>query len=447
MPKNCGIRKNYKFARSLSSDSVLLTSAEEGVDDRVNVKLEVAYINCNQYGKDLENTLKNLNASPMYNLSLSSKELFHSNFLAWLGSNEETKPFFVAVINNLAGIELDCYGEWVVARENKNFDLCIKKDNEYILVIENKVKSIPIKSQLDEYVGKIGNKNVTKFLLLTLVDEFPNKEYVDIDSKEEKKGCWKIKTYNNLAEIMDENKGLVKDSYLSSLLEDYIYFIKNLCELQKNMIENFETQPIFKDVEVFRKYRLHDLYIKLQCAKFLILLKKKLEDKGIAQVQIINRYAKIREEGKRGIYLNQNIFNSIGQIAAFIYREDGNDNNVYEIVIQGNQYRHGINSNRLADKSKGKIGSQNILWNNFKDMPFERDFLSMSKIDKIEGDSKPKIIRKNKKSDVQKEAPFCGYDYEYIYRYKEIYQKNVDKKNVDDLLNIMADDICRIFKR
>ena len=235
--------------------------------------------------KDLENTLKNLNASPMYNLSLSSKELFHSNFLAWLGSNEETRPFFVAVINNLAGIELDCSGEWVVARENKNFDLCIKKDNEYILVIENKVKSIPVKSQLDEYVDKIVNKDVTKFLLLTLVEEFPHKDDIheDNEDNEEKGGCWKIKTYNNLADIMDKNKGLVKDSYLSYLLEDYIDFIKNLCELQKNMIDNFENQPIFKDVDVFRKYRLHDLYIKLRSAKFLILLKQKGSMKNCLQ--------------------------------------------------------------------------------------------------------------------------------------------------------------------
>jgi hypothetical protein len=395
--------------------------------------------------KDLENTLKNLNASPMYNLSLSSKELFHSNFLAWLGSNEETRPFFVAVINNLAGIELDCSGEWVVARENKNFDLCIKKDNEYILVIENKVKSIPVKSQLDEYVDKIVNKDVTKFLLLTLVEEFPNKDDINEDNEdnEEKGGCWKIKTYNNLADIMDKNKGLVKDSYLSYLLEDYIDFIKNLCELQKNMIDNFENQPIFKDVDVFRKYRLHDLYIKLRSAKFLILLKHKLvEEKGIDKnlVSFIDRYSVINRRGVRCIYLNQNIYNSVGQIAAFIYREDGNDNNVYEIVIQGNQYRHGIDSIRLADKSKGKIGSQNILWNNFKDMPFESEFLSMSKIDKIDGDSKPKIIRENKKSDVQKVAPFCGYDYGYIYRYKDI-----GEKNVADLLDIMADDILQNF--
>ena len=58
MPINCGIRKNYKFARSLSSDSVLRTSAEEGEDDRVNVKLEVAYINCNQYGKRFRKHIK-----------------------------------------------------------------------------------------------------------------------------------------------------------------------------------------------------------------------------------------------------------------------------------------------------------------------------------------------------------------------------------------------------
>ncbi len=140
--------------------------------------------------ENLDAIKDNLNASPMYNLSLSSKELFHSNFLAWLGNNKETRQFFVAVIKELTKIELDFNGDWKVEREDKNFDLCIKKDNDYILVIENKVKSIPSKAQLDRYVGKIEdyykkqNEYPTKFLLLTLANEFPDKKSIS----EEKNG-------------------------------------------------------------------------------------------------------------------------------------------------------------------------------------------------------------------------------------------------------------------
>lgn len=68
---------------------------------------------------------------------------------------------------------------WTIMREDKHFDLCIKdgkgkaKDN-YLLIIENKVRSIPIKKQLDEYVQKrVNGKNPnTKYLLLTLTENF-----------------------------------------------------------------------------------------------------------------------------------------------------------------------------------------------------------------------------------------------------------------------------------
>ena len=69
----------------------------------------------------------NLIGSPMFNLSLSSTELFHSNFLAWLGNNQGTKVFFEEVIKDLVN---DPYlfpsKNWTVMREDKHFDLCIK---------------------------------------------------------------------------------------------------------------------------------------------------------------------------------------------------------------------------------------------------------------------------------------------------------------------------------
>ncbi len=123
----------------------------------------------------------NLIGSPMFNLSLSSKELFHSNFFAWLGNNPDTNGFFTNVINALVyGLNLQPGGNWTVEREDQHFDLCIKdkNKNQYLLIIENKVKSIPIKKQLDDYVQKrvIGKNKDTKYLLLTLTEKFAYRE-------------------------------------------------------------------------------------------------------------------------------------------------------------------------------------------------------------------------------------------------------------------------------
>ena len=118
----------------------------------------------------------------MFQLSLASKELFHSNFLAWIGSWEGDKgpehPFR-QLMNKLGAshaVEPDSWGkDWYVAREYKNFDLCVLDSNpedfesedsddseengknqpHVLLVLENKVKSIPNIEQLQQYQDKI----------------------------------------------------------------------------------------------------------------------------------------------------------------------------------------------------------------------------------------------------------------------------------------------------
>jgi len=134
-----------------------------------------------------------LKTSPMFNLSLSSKELFHSNFLYWiwkLDSNAFKR--LMATLLDVETKELGWGGEWEVVREYNSFDLCVKRcDKEsydektsvrkirygdVLLVIENKVKSIPYKAQLKKYVDKVnelygkrrkGDAGNVKYILLT----------------------------------------------------------------------------------------------------------------------------------------------------------------------------------------------------------------------------------------------------------------------------------------
>ena len=138
-----------------------------------------------------------LKDSPMFQLSLASKELFHSNFLAWIASFPKREsidhPFRKLMISLGADKEkVDNWpNTWHVAREYHNFDLCVLDripddyeeddyeqddyeqddyeqewpDNEkggkmksrvnVLLVLENKVKSIPYITQLHEYQDKI----------------------------------------------------------------------------------------------------------------------------------------------------------------------------------------------------------------------------------------------------------------------------------------------------
>lgn len=226
-------------------------------------------------GKTLDDIKKELNNSPMYNLSLTSKELFHSNLLAWLGNTQATRAFFAEIIKELTGICLNPKDNWKVEREDKNFDLCVKKGKNYLLIIENKVKSIPKKKQLDEYVEKKVVDKDTKFLLLTLVNEFPYKDNVDIEKG--KGGCWKIKTYKDLAKAMclAMKRSLISENYYNSILVDYMGFINNLNELVESWKVGInDVFAISTNLEGLKK--LSDLYAKIQYSSYCIELQKKI---------------------------------------------------------------------------------------------------------------------------------------------------------------------------
>lgn len=70
---------------------------------------------------------------------------------------------------------------WKVKRELLNLDLCVQLCNgEHIpFVLENKVKSIPRKNQLDEYAAKLKPTPEDNLILLSLATEFPDKKDIE----------------------------------------------------------------------------------------------------------------------------------------------------------------------------------------------------------------------------------------------------------------------------
>lgn len=111
-----------------------------------------------------------LTNEPMFHLSLHSKELFHSNFLAWFC---EKRP-------SIAG---EVFSAWVpgrggqsavrVQREADNLDLAIELPGLAPFVVENKVFAPPDEAQLDRYAsGRMGGLNQPSALLLSLSPPF-----------------------------------------------------------------------------------------------------------------------------------------------------------------------------------------------------------------------------------------------------------------------------------
>ena len=380
--------------------------------------------------------LTDLNKLPIFKMSLGSKELFHSNFLEYLWSIDNRK--FIELINKLFGKEvLDKNNStlYELSREKENFDICIHhqdgKKTVYDVIIENKVKSIPNKKQLDDYVGKVKNhKQVedAKYLLLSLIEDFPDKANI------EGEGIWTIVNYNHLHAAIDKSFPNNASKH-SVYIKDYLEFIHLMQELQNEIIpSNFSTDNLWTNYGNYKTYRLHDLYIKLRGLKFLDMLKSELDKQGIKSDIVSIAGDKLRawynnnpNAPKHQVYLNWNVFNAVGQIAAFIYR---GGNEIYEIVIQGPQYRHGINyydANNLQLKTW--IQNKNdqaisAIWSIVGKNNFMKEYYWNQQLQQFN-------------TKYKKGKAYCQYKPDYVYRYWDI-----SKEKIDDLLNGMVEDIA-----
>ena len=101
----------------------------------------------------MDTFVEKLSNNPIFQLSLSSKELFHSNFLAWLAEDDNTRCVFNKVMQTWLDDKNWEYkpNEMEVKREYNHFDFCVCNklsiDGNDVtgsvqVVLENKFKSI-----------------------------------------------------------------------------------------------------------------------------------------------------------------------------------------------------------------------------------------------------------------------------------------------------------------
>lgn len=202
---------------------------------------------------------KTLKESPLFNLSLSSKELFHSNMFYWIC---ETYGYVLGpILAKKIGIEAKTIEE--TEREKLNTDLTIRFKKNKKVVIENKVKSIPNPAQLKKYEQKI--TGITKFVLLSLFE--PSFEPVSTN--------WKHIDYRDYCKILEELISKLENdqngytdkpdySYHLSLLKDYTKFIAALVAITETITIDFENGlfDFHKNHSQYQEIRLHDLYTK-----------------------------------------------------------------------------------------------------------------------------------------------------------------------------------------
>lgn len=122
------------------------------------------------------NTADALASEPLYILSAAGQELFHTNFLYWLGAyhhEDAAVPVFNAL--GLQGMDNGQLSARRVEREIWNIDLFYDSGmGSWRLVLENKLAAIPDRTQLEDYHTKLvaaghGPDDFTTYTLLSLL--------------------------------------------------------------------------------------------------------------------------------------------------------------------------------------------------------------------------------------------------------------------------------------
>lgn len=207
--------------------------------------------------QDLDRGIECLKGSPIYAMSLASRELFHSNLLDWIF---RTIPGALVALDASPPREIGGGPDspWRIgpdapslstSREENDLDLVIRVLGSYTIVIENKVKSLVDVDQLARYRKRVMDSPQRypnpRFILLTL-DAL---HHSDISPG------WEHVRYCALAQgLLRYLQQTPINEYPRYIIEDYCSVVRTLTELSEATPEGW-AQP----AEALRALRIADL--------------------------------------------------------------------------------------------------------------------------------------------------------------------------------------------
>jgi len=286
--------------------------------------------------KNISQKIVDLQSSTLFYLSLGSKELFHSNFLAWISHKypKQIGALFTPYLTDNTGDTsiLDA------KRELKNVDVYLYFANGQELIIENKVRSLPYVEQLEKYAKE--NPSAQNRLLLTLA----RPHFAQGQQAQLPESLWHVLTYTEYAQKLKKLVTKIHDPYDSSILSDYISFITNLDALFQNAIVNDtdhftfwsqEADPVLKNLG---DMRMSDVYLKLKYQQLALKVHESLKQ------SFPNHPVLFMDNGTRvpgSIHVRHGMMNTQGLMEAFYVIKKGLYLNVqlqqrsYRLMTQG----------------------------------------------------------------------------------------------------------------
>ena len=354
---------------------------------------------------NMKEIIDSLESSPIFAISLSSKELFHSNFWAWLLRRDRA---YLNVFFNLPNADR-------ISREEQNRDISVYANGK-VYVIENKLKSLPQKDQLLRYQenlearAEFGSGVITGIMPPSFI--CPEK--------------WKFLSYGEIGKRVREISEVEKDEFLKTLIQKYAEMLCKLCEVMTKALDHYGNQLIAGgDCYGLTNIKMDDILKKINAEEFIKYLRQSMEKElrpSIGEYTLLMRtdfynksavidirYAKIENIKKRTKTEKRETF-------------------VIGVQLQGNQYR------RVVQVPDPKTCSDE-LWEKYKNKNWFWEYAAESKL--IAG----------KKTSMRNRYDRYKTDwYLFLYQYWNIADNSFEalsaqiKKDMKHAENIVADD-------
>ena len=192
--------------------------------------------------KGILGSIEELSKDAMFSMSLTSRELFHSNVWAWMIRK------YPSIFTSVFYKEYDGQSTVEVSREEKHYDLLLKINDKHI-IIENKFKCMPNKKQLKKYYDECDKENKE----IVLISYFkPTFSLSDMNMNGHDYSYEDIK--NKLQEDFEKsNLSKQSDDYI--IIKNYIKFLDLLNNLKSNISVNSsdtisDLMEIIKDSDI-----------------------------------------------------------------------------------------------------------------------------------------------------------------------------------------------------
>jgi len=215
--------------------------------------------------EEIDEVIIELKNNPLFAMSLGSKELFHSNFWAWIMKHDETNTFLSLFFSELKNVD---HESLKIQREKQNMDLSIgdsKQGKRYI--IENKIKSMPDKGQIIDYQAKIKDDEFGGGILTGLIKpsfDMPNNK-------------WFFISYSSISKCLREMIEIGEFSKHKEIILRYCEMIDNITKLVKNFMDKSAGKLKYDDCSMLDELRFANLCKKIKADDFVKYLKKEIK--------------------------------------------------------------------------------------------------------------------------------------------------------------------------